>query len=84
MKTLVRIERVSWNPATAAGSRPSALAEAIISPKPPGATAMVAVGETVFVNPPQPVKGELTIPTAPGLGLTVNYDGIRDTRVKLS
>src|ERR687895_1276317 len=44
---------------------------------------MVAVGETVFVDPPQPVKVELTIPDAPGLGLKVNYDGVRDTRVKL-
>lgn len=44
---------------------------------------MVAVGETVFVDPPKPVKGELTIPDAPGLGLTVNYDGVRDTRVAL-
>ena len=44
---------------------------------------MVAVGETVFVDPPRPVKGEIKIPDAPGLGLKVNYDGVRDTRVKL-
>ena len=34
---LVKIDRVSWKPATAAAETPSALAVAIISPKPPGA-----------------------------------------------
>jgi len=43
---------------------------------------MVQVGQMLFVNPPEPVKGMLTIPDAPGLGLTLNRDALRDSEVK--
>jgi L-alanine-DL-glutamate epimerase-like enolase superfamily enzyme len=43
---------------------------------------MVQVGEMLFVNPPEPVKGMLTIPDAPGLGLTLNREALRDSEVK--
>jgi L-alanine-DL-glutamate epimerase-like enolase superfamily enzyme len=43
---------------------------------------MVQVGQMLFVNPPEPVKGMLTIPNAPGLGLTLNRDALRDSEVK--
>ncbi len=42
---------------------------------------MVSVGETIFVDPPSPVNGVLTIPDAPGLGLTIDRDGLERTRV---
>jgi L-alanine-DL-glutamate epimerase-like enolase superfamily enzyme len=34
------------------------------------------------VNPPEPVKGMLKIPDAPGLGLTLNREALRDSEVK--
>jgi L-alanine-DL-glutamate epimerase-like enolase superfamily enzyme len=43
---------------------------------------MVQVGEMLFVNPPEPVKGMLTIPDAPGLGLTLNRDALRESEVR--
>jgi L-alanine-DL-glutamate epimerase-like enolase superfamily enzyme len=43
---------------------------------------MVQVGEMLFVNPPEPVKGILKIPDAPGLGLQLNRDALRDSEVK--
>jgi L-alanine-DL-glutamate epimerase-like enolase superfamily enzyme len=43
---------------------------------------MVQVGEMLFLNPPKPVKGMLTIPEAPGLGLTLNRDALRDSEVR--
>lgn len=42
---------------------------------------MVSVGETIFVDPPTPKEGILSIPDAPGLGLTVDRDGLDATRV---
>ena len=42
---------------------------------------MVAVGETLFTDAPKPVDGVLTIPDRPGLGLTLNRDAWKDTRV---
>jgi L-alanine-DL-glutamate epimerase-like enolase superfamily enzyme len=45
---------------------------------------MVAVGETLFTDAPKPVDGMLTIPDRPGLGLTLNRDAWRDTRVALA
>src|SRR3979411_1740993 len=43
---------------------------------------MVQVGEMLFLNPPKPVKVMLTIPDAPGLGLTLNRDALRDSEVR--
>jgi L-alanine-DL-glutamate epimerase-like enolase superfamily enzyme len=43
---------------------------------------MVQVGETLFVDPPRPKDGTLAIPDASGLGLTLNRDALRETRVK--
>jgi L-alanine-DL-glutamate epimerase-like enolase superfamily enzyme len=40
------------------------------------------VGEMLFVNPPQPINGMLTIPEAPGLGLTLNRDALRESEVR--
>jgi L-alanine-DL-glutamate epimerase-like enolase superfamily enzyme len=42
---------------------------------------MVSVGESIFVDPPRPENGVISIPDAPGLGLTVDRDGLRETRV---
>jgi len=35
----------------------------------------------LFVNSPEPVNGMLTIPDAPGLGLTLNRDTLRESEV---
>jgi len=35
----------------------------------------------LFVNPPEPVNGMLTIANAPGLGLTLNRDALRESEV---
>lgn len=42
---------------------------------------MVSVGETLFIDPPRPENGILTIPDRPGLGLEIDRDGLKDTRV---
>jgi len=42
---------------------------------------MVQVGQMLFVNSPEPVNGMLTIPDAPGLGLTLNRDALRESEV---
>ena len=42
---------------------------------------MVQVGQMLFLDPPEPVKGMLTIPEAPGLGLTLNRDALRESEV---
>jgi L-alanine-DL-glutamate epimerase-like enolase superfamily enzyme len=42
---------------------------------------MVQVGQMLFVNPPEPKNGMLTIPDAPGLGLTLNRDALRKSEV---
>jgi L-alanine-DL-glutamate epimerase-like enolase superfamily enzyme len=42
---------------------------------------MVQVGQMLFVNPPEPVDGMLSIPNAPGLGLTLNRDALRESEV---
>lgn len=44
---------------------------------------MVAVGETLFADAPAPVDGWLDIPDRPGLGLTLDADAWRETRVEL-
>ncbi len=44
---------------------------------------MVAVGETIFKDAPKPVDGWITIPDRPGLGLTVDEDAVRETRIAL-
>ncbi len=44
---------------------------------------MVAVGETLFTDAPAPVDGWLDIPDRPGLGLTLDTDAWRDTRVEV-
>jgi L-alanine-DL-glutamate epimerase-like enolase superfamily enzyme len=44
---------------------------------------MVAVGETLFKDAPKPVDGWITIPDRPGLGLTLDEDAWRETRVAL-
>ncbi len=43
---------------------------------------MVAVGETIFKDPPRPEGGIIKIPDAPGLGLTVDEDALKDTLIK--
>jgi L-alanine-DL-glutamate epimerase-like enolase superfamily enzyme len=42
----------------------------------------VQVGEMLFVDSPQPVNGMLKIPDAPGLGLKLNREALRDSEVK--
>ena len=42
---------------------------------------MVSVGETLFTDSPQPNAGVIKIPDQPGLGLTLNRDGLKDTRI---
>ncbi|HET6468588.1 MAG TPA: mandelate racemase/muconate lactonizing enzyme family protein [Geminicoccaceae bacterium] len=44
---------------------------------------MVAVGETLFTDAPRPENGVLRIPDRPGLGLTLDRDAWRETRVEL-
>lgn len=44
---------------------------------------MVAVGETLFTDAPKPAEGWLAIPDRPGLGLTLDRDAWRETRVAL-
>jgi L-alanine-DL-glutamate epimerase-like enolase superfamily enzyme len=43
---------------------------------------MVQVGEVLFTDAPEPRDGVITIPDRPGLGLTLDRDALRDTRVK--
>jgi L-alanine-DL-glutamate epimerase-like enolase superfamily enzyme len=43
---------------------------------------MVQVGEVLFTDAPAPKDGAITIPDRPGLGLTLDRDALRDTRVK--
>ena len=42
---------------------------------------MAAVGETLFTDAPKPVDGWIDIPERPGLGLTLDEDAYRDTRI---
>jgi len=42
---------------------------------------MTSVCETLFSETPRPVGGVLTIPDAPGLGMTLDADAVKDTRV---
>ena len=44
---------------------------------------MVAVGEMLFTDAPTPVNGILEIPDRPGLGLTLDRDAHKATRVQL-
>src|ERR1700692_3845563 len=39
-------------------------------------------GQMLFVNSPEPVNGMLTILDAPGLGLTLNRDALRESEVR--
>jgi len=41
----------------------------------------VQVGHMLFVNPPEPKNGILTISGAPGLGLTLNREALRKSEV---
>ncbi len=43
---------------------------------------MVQVGETLFVDPPRPEGGQITIPQAPGLGLRPDRDALRETTAR--
>jgi L-alanine-DL-glutamate epimerase-like enolase superfamily enzyme len=45
---------------------------------------MVAVGDRLFKDAPRPVDGLLRIPDRPGLGLTLDRDAWRETRVALA
>lgn len=42
---------------------------------------MVQVGDLLFPDAPKPVDGMITIPDAPGLGLTVDRDALRESLV---
>lgn len=42
---------------------------------------MVQAGELLFPDAPKPVDGMVTIPDKPGLGLTVDRNALRETRV---
>jgi L-alanine-DL-glutamate epimerase-like enolase superfamily enzyme len=42
---------------------------------------MVQVGELLFPDAPSPVNGRIVIPDRPGLGLVVDRDALRETRV---
>ncbi|GAB4582912.1 mandelate racemase/muconate lactonizing enzyme family protein [Nocardia sp. IFM 10818] len=42
---------------------------------------MVQVGELLFPDAPEPVRGRITVPDRPGLGLTVDRDALRSTLV---
>jgi len=42
---------------------------------------MVQVGELLFPHAPRPVNGRIAIPDRPGLGLMVDRDALRETRV---
>lgn len=41
---------------------------------------MWVTGETIFRDPPKPVRGTVTLPDRPGLGLEPNEDVLRETR----
>ena len=43
---------------------------------------MWMTGKHFFNGTPDPVNGKMTIPDAPGLGFTPNYDALKDGRVK--
>ncbi|MDH5342077.1 MAG: mandelate racemase/muconate lactonizing enzyme family protein [Betaproteobacteria bacterium] len=42
---------------------------------------MQAVGEAIFINPPQPENNRIKIPDAPGLGFEPNYDVLKDCKI---
>jgi L-alanine-DL-glutamate epimerase-like enolase superfamily enzyme len=42
---------------------------------------MVAVGERLFPDAPKPENGWIAIPDRPGLGLTLDRDAWRETRI---
>jgi L-alanine-DL-glutamate epimerase-like enolase superfamily enzyme len=41
----------------------------------------LAQAEAIFIDPPEPKAGWITIPDRPGLGLTINRDALKNTRV---
>ncbi|MCU1646419.1 MAG: mandelate racemase/muconate lactonizing protein [Nocardia sp.] len=43
---------------------------------------MAQVGKLLFPDSPEPIDGVLTVPDRPGLGLTVDRDALRSTRVR--
>lgn len=43
-------------------------------------THRVPAGETLFRDPPKPVRGTDTLSDRPGLGLEPNEDALRETR----
>jgi L-alanine-DL-glutamate epimerase-like enolase superfamily enzyme len=42
---------------------------------------MQSIGEQVFIDPPRPQNNVVHIPSAPGLGLTPNFDVLKETRI---
>jgi L-alanine-DL-glutamate epimerase-like enolase superfamily enzyme len=42
---------------------------------------MQMVGELLFVDPPRPLQQRVEIPAAPGLGLKLNADALKETKV---
>jgi L-alanine-DL-glutamate epimerase-like enolase superfamily enzyme len=42
---------------------------------------MQSIGEQVYVDPPRPDNNIVRIPDAPGLGLTPNFDKLKESRV---
>ncbi len=44
--------------------------------------AQAGIAGALFVDPPYPVDGRLTIPEKPGLGLSINEDGLDATRLE--
>lgn len=43
---------------------------------------MAQVGQLLFPDAPRPENGRITVPDRPGLGLTVDRDALRDTRIR--
>jgi L-alanine-DL-glutamate epimerase-like enolase superfamily enzyme len=43
--------------------------------------AQTGIAETIFTDPPCPVDGYLAIPDKPGLGLTINLDGLSESEL---
>lgn len=44
--------------------------------------AQTGIEDALFVDPPYPVDGRLAIPEKPGLGLSINEEGLEATRLK--
>jgi L-alanine-DL-glutamate epimerase-like enolase superfamily enzyme len=44
---------------------------------------MQQVGERIFVDAPQPDEDKILVPNRPGVGLTPNFDALKETQMKL-